>query len=54
MIMKSRSLAAYTEKFSPLRAIRLGGRNTLLAPGGIIDLPLYLAGQIERYLTGRI
>lgn len=47
---RSKSLAAYMKKFSPAFAVRLTGRNTTCAPGAIHDLPLYLAGQINRHL----
>lgn len=50
-VTHSKSLAAYAAKFSPPLAVRLSGRNPSYAPGAILDLPLYLAGQIDRHLT---
>jgi predicted AAA+ superfamily ATPase len=50
-LTRSKSLAAYAEKFKPPSAIRLSGRNSSFARGAIIDLPLYLAGQVNRYLA---
>jgi predicted AAA+ superfamily ATPase len=50
-LTRSKSLAAYAEKFKPPSAIRLSGRNPSFARGAIIDLPLYLAGQVNRYLA---
>jgi predicted AAA+ superfamily ATPase len=48
---RSRSLAAYTDKFRPPVAVRLSGRNKSSHSGPVLDLPLYLAGQLDRYLS---
>ncbi len=49
-VTRSKSLAAYMEKFSPPLAVRLSGRNTPRTSSAIHDLPLYLAGQLNRQL----
>lgn len=49
-VLRSRSLSVYIEKFHPAAAFRLSGWNPIYAPDAIADLPLYLAGQLARYL----
>ena len=51
-VTHSKSLAAYAERFSPAQSVRLSGRNTFHTTGTTLDLPLYLAGQLGRYLAG--
>lgn len=50
-VIHSRSLAAYADKYRPSMAIRLSARNKSSHSGPVLDLPLYLAGQLDRYLS---